>query len=276
MRRQRDALVRCDVRNRVLRAVVNTALLAAVGISAYRYWPPSPGVVSDSLLLADRAQVGRKLFDGSFDWASADQWIVMFVSSTCPACNKESKFLAELSRVSPQAKVLAISAEPQHLLAKWIVEAGIDADVVLKVNTPNKRGLFLTPTIARVDRNGIISDLVVGESTDALATEFRRRVVDQTPPAVNSNIALRVVTPAELAASNSLKVAKSFTPAAPSGPGQGEGWLKQFVTEPVDAGSLAGNSVILDCRSAQVGQCIASSMALSELGASDVAVLAGL
>lgn len=264
------------MRNRVLRAVVNTALLAAVGISAYRYWPPSPGVVSDSLLLADRAQVGRKLFDGSFDWASADQWIVMFVSSTCPACNKESKFLAELSRVSPQAKVLAISAEPQHLLAKWIVEAGIDADVVLKVNTPNKRGLFLTPTIARVDRNGIISDLVVGESTDALATEFRRRVVDQTPPAVNSNIALRVVTPAELAASNSLKVAKSFTPAAPSGPGQGEGWLKQFVTEPVDAGSLAGNSVILDCRSAQVGQCIASSMALSELGASDVAVLAGL
>ena len=92
--------------------------------------------------------------------------VVLYMATTCPACNDSVTFYEALSRSArayPDASFVVLSKEPVDVVGEWLSSHGITHDAVVQIAQPQIVGLMFTPTLLIVDNSARVTDMMVAK-----------------------------------------------------------------------------------------------------------------
>ncbi len=126
--------------------------------------------------------VGKKLQIPGVDWKSSQLSTVLFLSTSCHFCEASMPFYRRLVAQHQQGQgkniaLLAISAEPDHIVNSYLMRERVNFDHVYQISLPDNllRG---TPTLLVVDDQGMIRRADIGQlnpsKEDELLNIFKR------------------------------------------------------------------------------------------------------
>src|SRR5918911_2377259 len=142
---------------RLLNLAIIVMLLMIAGIFIKRSLsnPPEPPT------LAPTAQI----FIEGIDWAKSDQTLLIAIRTGCEYCTKSGRFyrrlIYEMKGRSDIRAVVVYPDETSHAEA-YLREIGLTA-IESKQEVLARLGIKLVPTLALVDRNGVVSKVWIGE-----------------------------------------------------------------------------------------------------------------
>ncbi len=96
-------------------------------------------------------------------FSEADRHIVLFVQSTCPACNDSATFYRTLAgevRKHQGVRMVVVSSEAPEPTRTWLAAAGVDPHQVVQSDLP-ALGISLIPSLLFVDRTGRVTDAML-------------------------------------------------------------------------------------------------------------------
>jgi hypothetical protein len=134
-----------------------------------------------SIPLGPLANVNSKLEIPSVSWNSSPRSIVLAFTTSCHFCQKSGEFYAELSRaVADQANVrfIVVAPEEDRIIRDWMNGHGISKFEHVRQNFM-LHGFKLTPSIAIVDGEGVVTDLALGFLSRSEEKQVLDRVVGQ-------------------------------------------------------------------------------------------------
>lgn len=152
------------LRRWTLRRTLDVALVLAVAITALRLftdWGPLPPRASEASSLTPTVKVGDSLDLPGVRW-TAPRSVVLFLSSTCPACNANLPFYRQIAdAVGTDVQLVAVSTETVDVLRSWLRTNGVDIREVKQLQGPMSQGVTLTPTILLVNAGGRVTDVMI-------------------------------------------------------------------------------------------------------------------
>lgn len=214
-------------------------------------------------------------------WEKAARTVVIFISTTCPACLESASFYRAMSAVTKAAsglRFLVLSSESKDVVDAWLARNEIHPhESVSMREDPLIAGLFLTPTLLIVDDAGIIRDVVIGKlgpnqeqhlwarlerpsETDRLDDSFASSEIGRDE--LNRLIASQATTLLDVRE----REAYELDPGEPTA-------INIPVNElPVRARiELSGSApLVIDCSAGSIAVCRAAGMVLRDLGFSRV------
>lgn len=101
-----------------------------------------------------------------------DRSLVIFASTSCRFCTSSMPFYRELSQRAHDAglRLVAVGNEPRDALAAYFRSHSVTLDDVLSASPESLRVVVATPTLAIVDKAGLVRQAWVGRlSADAEA-----------------------------------------------------------------------------------------------------------
>ena len=115
---------------------------------------------------APKLSVGSQLSIPEVKWQGAEKSLVLAVSLDCGYCIASSDFYRQLS-VRAMAKgydVIAVLPQPPVQANEWLKKNGILVSRVSQQSLP-LLGIWVTPTLAVVNRNGVVQQIAAGKLT---------------------------------------------------------------------------------------------------------------
>ncbi len=140
---------------------VTIAAMALVAVLARREWPnPQPGSAA--------SLQGATLNLASLTTAPAKRNLIMFVSETCPFCEKEMPFYRSLRGKLPiDASLIAVFPMNQRAPTRFLAMHSVKVDHVVSSDSLIGIGVTRTPTLLLVDDHGRVKRAWVGAQSDA-------------------------------------------------------------------------------------------------------------
>lgn len=142
---------------RVIDVILVTAailtLVAAVGVNYHH-----------RKLVSARISEGSELALKGMDWRKTENTVVLGLSLDCTFCNQSTDFYRRLSidAVASNNRVVAVFPQPRTETEKWLAMNGIVVSIVRQERLPSL-GMWMTPTLAVVDDEGIVRRLFIGK-----------------------------------------------------------------------------------------------------------------
>lgn len=257
-------------------SAVNTLLVGLSFITAWRLatWP-RPGTEPPFDLDPPAVRIGSRALDQAA--LTRNRNIVLVASPTCPVCRNSVGLYRALSAFAEQQSQWGFIAVGQQN-EQWIQGEGIRARVVdEKLNV----GIWATPTLLLVDRQGIVTDILVGFVTARLESHLWDRLdqVKRTPPLDNSVIPTRVTQSefdaAQIARSRlQLVDFRRRDPRNVSHPEAVQIPLSE-VAQRADEELSRNGPVLLDCTLPRIGEaeCLVAAIPFRVLGFQDIRML---
>lgn len=133
-----------------------------------------------------------KTIDLPLSWASnTARYVVVLVSSTCPACEASRGFYRALGRVlqdSPQVRLAFVAYSGSATeLETWVRNAGVQEFEALVVTKPDQLGFFTTPTLLILEPGNRISDVLLHQLSPQLEAKLFERVLKPSSVPVLNN-----------------------------------------------------------------------------------------
>lgn len=122
--------------------------------------------------------LGRTIKIDDVDWHEANRTVLLALRSTCAACEDSVGYyrkLLEACATSSGCRELVVTREPADTVRAWLRANEIPVKNVVTVPGPAALGLRVTPTLAIIDSQGIITDVAVGALNPALEQSFLAR-----------------------------------------------------------------------------------------------------
>lgn len=151
--------------HRLLRHFLDVVIIAcalAVGWRFVNVLAPEPPTPSFTPVLG----LGDELALAGIDWSQSRRTVLLFASTTCPACRESAPFYRELARrVMPRSSIrfFVAAEEPVSTTRAWLNQEKIHPDEVVHVQSPLSFGFFVTPTLVIADQDGRVRDIVIGK-----------------------------------------------------------------------------------------------------------------
>jgi thioredoxin-related protein len=114
---------------------------------------------------AGRIAVGSKLKElPGVGYAKRPLTLVLFERSGCQFCTQSMPFYQTLARTIDRTRVqfVAASLEAKSTTEEYLHQHGVDADVIVQLDSPASHPINGTPTLVLVDNRGIVQDSWVG------------------------------------------------------------------------------------------------------------------
>jgi rhodanese-related sulfurtransferase len=130
---------------------------------------------------------------------TADRTIMLFVSSTCPACNENLPFYRQLSALgSSDVALVAVSAEPTEVVSEWLRHGQVDVDSIHNVPAPLSYGLTLTPTVLVLDAEARVTDLMIRRLDNADQARLLTRLQNSEASRLDNSLDVREISDTEI------------------------------------------------------------------------------
>ncbi len=181
-----------DRRSRWVRGLalaVDLLILLAVVATAGRYLgrdrpqADGPSQAGPLLRLGSRFSLAGQAFTGR-------RTLVTFVSSRCPACQKNGSFYQALPAMAAQARVdmVVATADRPDAFHAWLGKS-LGGTRVIRTPNPLADGFSSSPTLLMLDENGVVTDMAIGALDERDQGAWTARLVDRefTLPAFDNS-----------------------------------------------------------------------------------------
>ena len=174
----------------ILRRVFDAALLVAVLVTVWRFVEAPRGRENAAEAApVTRIALGSSLKIPGYGWSS--RTVVLAIRTTCAACNADQPFYAALAtRLAASSTALLILApDSPTVMSSWLESRAIRATTRPQVDLAGM-GIVATPTLAIVNSEGIVTDLLAGAlSPEQETAVFQRLNGASTTPLNNTRYA---------------------------------------------------------------------------------------
>lgn len=174
----------------ILRRVFDAAVLVAVVVTAWRFIGSPRGRESTAEAApVTRVKLGSPLKLLGHGWPA--RTVVLAVQTTCAACNADLPFYAALTTglAVSSAELLVLAPDSPTVISGWLESRAIRATTRPQVDLAGM-GFVVTPTLAIVNGQGIVTDLLAGGlSPEQEAAVFQRLNGVSTTPLNNTRYA---------------------------------------------------------------------------------------
>jgi hypothetical protein len=166
-----------------LKLTLNVAIVLAGlifgAVLVMRFYFAEPGEYDYKLAPQARLQIA------GVDWAKADQTVLIAMRKDCRFCSESAPFyrrlVPELTKQG-NSRVIALLPERENGGEAYISELGIPVSESKHVALASL-GIKITPTLAIVDRNGVVTDMWVGKLPPRIESAVMKRLnVNDTRP----------------------------------------------------------------------------------------------
>jgi rhodanese-related sulfurtransferase len=154
------------------------ALVLALAIAWQALWSRAGSSIG-ALNIPPILQAGGQIGFRDVVWDEADQHVLLFISTTCPATLRSVPFYRRLAdQLFREGRQLTIlSSDPKMEVDAWLASQRLpSASRFIAIKDPVAFGLVVTPTVLRVNPRGIVSDVLVGYVSQDRASEFIQRM----------------------------------------------------------------------------------------------------
>jgi hypothetical protein len=112
--------------------------------------------------------IGSPLLLHDIGWSAAEKTIVLAINESCPACNASLPLYQKIGQVIRHSGVrfIIVSSEARHAVQRWLSASLIEPDDIRHVDALGPSGLFLTPSLAIVDRKGVVVAIWFGKPSE--------------------------------------------------------------------------------------------------------------
>jgi rhodanese-related sulfurtransferase len=103
---------------------------------------------------------------------------VLFISPSCPACNRSVEAFAALARsaAATGVRLSVVGREPEADLRAWLEAGGIAGAHVVRLQDPAGAGFLVSPTVLVADQTGRVTDFLSGAVKPAELTMLDARL----------------------------------------------------------------------------------------------------
>lgn len=138
----------------VLEPAAHVALIGGAIVAAWIYWS---GTTPDSNPPSEPTSVYIDSSEALSTWHPSERRIFLFVSPTCPFCNRSMDFYAQLAPVVDSLQrsgvPVALGAVIDSTKSRWLQErrlrsSEVDVDTLLSLSSLNAIGVSEVPTVA--------------------------------------------------------------------------------------------------------------------------------
>jgi len=165
---------------------INALLVVGIGLTAWRFLPSRLAPEELDRVPRERLYAGSTLVLDPRRPSALSGAVIAVVQTKCPGSNASATFYSELASRVRAAGVafVVIGDESTEAIAKWLDDKDIGPAEILAVPKLAGIGVVVTPTVLRVDRKGLVTDIVSGRLTPAEEQRFFKRIGDMGPPLV--------------------------------------------------------------------------------------------
>jgi Redoxin len=166
---------------RYLRRSVDLLLPILLIVTAWRYFDSRP-ISRENEQGSGLLGLGARLVLPTVDWSLSRRHVVLFLRTTCPACNESVPFYRRLFEHLENQQVSGhiVVSEPTDVVQAWLANNGVRAPNIVTIDRAGSFGVFLVPTIVLVDDAGVVLDVAVEKLDAELESRLLLRVAGQT------------------------------------------------------------------------------------------------
>lgn len=179
----------------------DATIVVLILITAWRFlgvigqWPLDGSAASP---LTPAVKAGDILRLPGVKW-SARRTVVLFLNSTCPACNENVPFYRQVAAsVTSELQVIALSAQAEGVIGEWLSQSQVDVRSMHKVADPIYHGLTLTPMVLIVNTEGRVTDLMIRRLNESDQAQMLEQIRNPSATALDNSQQIREITTSEM------------------------------------------------------------------------------